>query len=677
MEAPTSTKRKISIDTIANPSKLRKVVAINPPQSPRRRRSILRGGSRETISTPPQCEHIACRLSGTGTCREPETTPFAILEEEVTSRNTILASELPPYPPEPQPQPQPDPRPRKSISWHPTVTDSNRTQTDLENYHELVYGPNKFWWEDQHLLKACESVLTSPGKLLDAFMVLSPEDVNNIVVELPVPIRKMAMEISRQLADNRDMLEWEGEDSMEGSEVDEELMMIYETWKTAEYATGDEGPIGGHDSSKDAEDATGDEKSMRGSGSSEHNSEKTEDEEPLDVDSETQKTKDQSRELYNRVDISYIAPEESLAHRRALLEYLDSRLDQFIFCRYLGAIQVPAVSPLSIQRDADPTSVDGMTKRHGPTSYIVSHFNCKTRPFLSPIRFSQASMAMKEYRLGQNPKRWIRTLKDFDVHYGKTANHCVSLDYWITNDRLLVRTQSWIYAHSDTPQAEKIRRNFLNGEIIPAYDNGNIMSWMCRHLMSNPDKHLFDFMNPQESAKLQRCKECAMEYRIDVVKSIPVNYTSVTHHPLINFCAVVTVWRDFGRCLSPYDPRWAAHFSEYESGSFTSHFPVEKQAARCASEEECATDWELGGIMRAYEGSDDYHVATELSLRGPILKWLVSTEESRQREADEIKAKEIEKQQLQEVLEVKLEVAEEKTKSLAQRLELFLSRRRK
>lgn len=156
-----------------------------------------------------------------------------------------------------------------------------------------------------------------------------------------------------------------------------------------------------------------------------------------------------------------------------------------------------------------------------------------------------------------------------------------------------------------------------------------------------------------------------MEYRFDIVKTIPVNWTLVSSHPIGDaFCAVVTVYRDFGRCLTPYDPRWAAHFVEYEFSGFTGDFPAENQILRNPAEEECATDWELGGIMKAFEGTDEI-VAIELSLHESVLKNMLSTEESRKREVEEKRRMDLEKQRWKkEELERQLNEEEQKEKSL-------------
>ncbi|PVH73700.1 hypothetical protein DL98DRAFT_519743 [Cadophora sp. DSE1049] len=251
-------------------------------------------------------------------------------------------------------------------------------------------------------------------------------------------------------------------------------------------------------------------------------------------------------------------------------------------------------------------------------------------------------MAMKLHRLGKGCARQIEFLNDMNGQMLENmTNHFVVTEPFISEDRLLVRTQSWIYAHSLDPESKAYVQAFLNGNCIESYKRNDPMTWACRHLNTDPDGYIYDFDHPEEAAKLRRCNECAFEYQIDTVKSIPRNWTSVSPQPITkDFCAVIAIWRDFGRCPTPYDPRWAAHFVEYTEPYFTSRFPARNQQLRNPAEEEPANDWELGGIMRAYERCDEL-IETERSLHTSVLRLLLSTEKERKRfeEVDERKEK--------------------------------------
>jgi len=316
--------------------------------------------------------------------------------------------------------------------------------------------------------------------------------------------------------------------------------------------------------------------------------------------------------------------------RRVLAEYFDSRLDGYLFCRYSGVLKRPASCP---KRELSRQTLDSLyesTRGWGPTAHIVSPETRSDRPLISPIRFSQAYRAMKLHCLGKGSTRDIFFL---DLMHGylldDKINHYVVTDPFISDDRFLIRTQYWIYAHNLDPESNTYVQAFLNGN-CPSWGQEIPMAWACRHFSTNSNVPIYDFDRPEEAARLRRCNECAFEYQIETVRQIPVNWTSVSPAQIADesFCAVVTLWRDFGRCLTPYDPRWAAHFVEYTEPYFTSCFPAENQQLRNPDKEEPANDWELGDIRRAYERCDEL-IETERSLHRSVLKLLLSTEEQR------------------------------------------------
>ncbi|KAH7370007.1 hypothetical protein BKA65DRAFT_471249 [Rhexocercosporidium sp. MPI-PUGE-AT-0058] len=499
---------------------------------------------------------------------------------------------------------RPRPRSRKRISWDPKIVAKWRTQKQIKNYITTFVDIEEHWWDDPDQLKACESFLTTSDGRL----------LDALMGLTPVDVQKMVMQIPVKV---KDMVLSISRKLAESEEIVEGELMA-EGIEDTDIETED-----------DEEDDTVEEEKMN----------------------------------QNFAD-------EKIARQNVLLEYVESRLEDFIFCRYQGTLRQPSVCPKAALRSQSITIVDQATKDHGPTSYIVSLVPCRNRPLLSPIRFSQVQMAMKLYRQDKQYKHWIKSLKDIAGYFGNPANHFMSSECWITDDRLLVRTQSWVYAHNLEPESKAYVQAYLNGDHLLIYDRSPMTSWACRHLNASPDKHMFDFDNPEESAKVHRCDKCAMEYRIDIAKSIPVSWTLVSPHSIVGdaFCAVVTVYRDFGRCLTPYDPRWMSHFLEYEYSGFTGAFPAENQMVRNPAEEECANDWEVGGIMRAFEDADETD-PIELSLHESVLKLLLSTEEERWEEAEEERMVELERQRReQEELERKAKEEEEKEKSWGKRL---------
>ncbi|CZS98062.1 uncharacterized protein RAG0_06946 [Rhynchosporium agropyri] len=647
-EAPAafSTKRKLSTNTAnttnTSPNKAPRIVAINPPQPRPRRLSILRGGTEREVTIPLPCGHIACRLSDLGTCQGSETTYFSIgnygaggrKEDGNDDQRKSRRRRLPDASTTSFPQPQP----KKTVSWHRSVADISRSQREMQDYRGHDFEIVKEWWEDDWQLKVCEFSLTKQGKLLDAFIGLDEEDVGAIVEYLPSRIRNMVMEISTSVSQWGNEEGDRGEKSSDGKQGDEDK---------------DEAPSKEEDSLERAEPVSDAEGSC---------------EDFIEVFTRDAEIENEVQE--NDHDDTAAAADK-LVHQRSLLEFWDSHLEEYIFCRYQGTVRQPAPCPLPILRMKDISDVDDLYKTYGPTAYIVSHEDLPHRPLISGIRFSQAYMALKMYRLGENPKPWIRSLTSYAGTCGKSTNVITTSESWVAKDRLLLRTQSWLYAHNLYPQTRKIIRNFLNGEHVPAYDSGTIPSWICRHLSADPERRLWNFTQLEESAELRRCKECALEYRIDVVKSIPSNWSSINHHSVKQaFCAVVTVWRDFGRCLTPYDPRWTAHFQEYETEDFKRRFPAQNQAVRDAGEEESAAmDWELGGIVRAFEGTDEYLVDLELSLQDTLLSPLVSTEEGRNIEIEENRRKEGENMKKQ--LDSRLEEEESERLGEGRREEVF------
>ncbi|KAK0101587.1 hypothetical protein ONS95_006751 [Cadophora gregata] len=486
-------------------------------------------------------------------------------------------------------------RPRKSITWDSSIEVKDRTQEELTKYGRTgMVEVKEDWWKDPDQLKACECFL-STGKYLDALMALPCGDVKRTVSLLPPKIVRMIMGISSQVGTMGELAPEEYRDSTDSS-----------------------------------------------------------DDEPLLISDIGADTGDRNDDANIEIAICDVDVQEMAAHRRLLAEYLDRRLDRHLFCRYSGRLKRPARCPKLELRTQGIEVIYASTKSWGPTAHIVSLATRSDRPLISPIRFSQAYMAMKLYRLGDDCTTQLEFLHDMHGQcLENMANHYVSTKPFISGDRLLLRSQFWIYAHKLEPKSKAYVQNFLNGNWIAPYRPNATMTWACRHINTNPQKYIYDFKHPEEAAKLRRCAECAFEYQIDTVKSIPVSWTSVSPRPITEgFCAVITVWRDFGRCLTPYDPRWAAHFAEYTEPTFTSRFPARNQQLHNPAEEEPANDWELGGIMRAYEGCDEL-IETERSLHRAVLKIFLSTKEERlefeERDERKEKLKEIETQrQLEE-----------------------------
>jgi hypothetical protein len=129
-----------------------------------------------------------------------------------------------------------------------------------------------------------------------------------------------------------------------------------------------------------------------------------------------------------------------------------------------------------------------------------------------------------------------------------TATLIFELLKYIQRSTLLNRTQHWYHTPPDTPKPlsredlVKICRNH------PRTPTG--VAVLCQHLYSNAhDDELWDFQNQENNPAVRRCQRYALDYRYDW-------YDVGEHGSGLMF----SIWRDFGRCLTPFDPRWTAHF---------------------------------------------------------------------------------------------------------------------
>lgn len=218
---------------------------------------------------------------------------------------------------------------------------------------------------------------------------------------------------------------------------------------------------------------------------------------------------------------------------------------------------------------------------------------------------------------------WLKNTVNTSHSYSAAdiANHIVESKGFIRDDRLLVRTQYWVYAHDMTDsQTKGYVQQYLSGEKRTS-DIMIQMTWACRHIGSIP----YDLDKPTAHSQVNRCTQCAMEWQIDMLRTIPsISGDEDRAVPEKALCAVVTTWRDIGRCLTPFDPRFQAHFEQFEGQWFKNNFKVEDQKMRKVEEEECATDWTPGEIKRAYEGMDEYG-SDELARRERHMLFLFST----------------------------------------------------
>jgi len=147
------------------------------------------------------------------------------------------------------------------------------------------------------------------------------------------------------------------------------------------------------------------------------------------------------------------------------------------------------------------------------------------------------------------------------------------------------------------------------------------MTHLCSHLMKRYAKDenqgfiIWDYDDLASKPRVRKCEHCALEYRYDWYEA--GQYGSGL---------VLTTWRDFGKCLTPFDPRWRAHFEEYDdtasipddaanaarllqglgaSGS-DSRSKDEEKLKWVEDMEPAAPSWEVGQIQKMFEANEEF-----------------------------------------------------------------------
>jgi hypothetical protein len=114
------------------------------------------------------------------------------------------------------------------------------------------------------------------------------------------------------------------------------------------------------------------------------------------------------------------------------------------------------------------------------------------------------------------------------------------------------------------------------------------------------------FDDENNNPSVRRCDQCALEYRYD--------WYDVG---ALGKGIVLSVWRDFGRCLTPFDPRWMAHFEEFEDPGYIARFKRDlgglgeasssKDTRRWKEDtESAASSWVVGQIQKMFEAEGGF-----------------------------------------------------------------------
>jgi hypothetical protein len=252
-----------------------------------------------------------------------------------------------------------------------------------------------------------------------------------------------------------------------------------------------------------------------------------------------------------------LEPGELESHKQMLKQYVLNFLDEKTNRRYLcRPCELFHFIPWHRYSSMAP-----ILEKDYPSQLVLNRNSSLRRLFIAPFRFSQIQYAMKLFRHGMFYSHRLKPLLHALPEIG-TNLWCVRTSevYPVADEehgeRLLSRIQNWYHTSPDieTPLSEKGMKN-----IAQLMGRDSSMTHLCSHLMKRypKDKNhgfiLWDFEDLDSNHRVRKCEHCALEYRYDWYEA--GQYGSGL---------VLTTWRDFGKCLTPFDPRWRAHFEEYD-----------------------------------------------------------------------------------------------------------------
>ena len=309
---------------------------------------------------------------------------------------------------------------------------------------------------------------------------------------------------------------------------------------------------------------------------------------------------DQIRGPYaNWFNILYTAPTQ--AAKEALLLLLDEKTTKRYLCRSCDLFH--AKPGKSKAKDLDSPLQDSCC----PSQYVLGERQTPGRLFDLPFSFAQIQLAMKLFRQGLD-YRYVARLKPLssptiDVH--PSYSHIRTSDSYPAFDRLLNRTRHWYHVSSD------VTKPFSERELISFCKKttrtpGRKVAILCQHLHSSEnDEDLWDFQNQENNPSVKRCQHCSLEYRFDW-------YDAGEHGSGL----VLSIWRDLGRCLTPFDPRWAVHFEEYKTWDFTRSCTRESEGIPRWKNymEPAASEAPVGYIQKMFEDSDGFDLQDGLQV---------------------------------------------------------------
>lgn len=224
------------------------------------------------------------------------------------------------------------------------------------------------------------------------------------------------------------------------------------------------------------------------------------------------------------------------AERQTFLLLLDKDVNRIIFCYFCQKLH-----------DPDKTIPDNWIRGERPcsaadrTTLIYGYYG---------FNYSRIYMAMKYHRLGLDNKVILSQLSRTVTKYYDGTSHQQSLSSRIISNTFYLRTQHWLLLPPNLPP-----------ELPKSYYFWNL----CWHMRTfhNSRSYLEEFLQCRLShyedgrlcptcSGLKQCKECLTEFQIDV-KDLQNRGSAI----------VITEWQDFGEVLTPFDPKWRCHFTNY------------------------------------------------------------------------------------------------------------------
>ena len=270
------------------------------------------------------------------------------------------------------------------------------------------------------------------------------------------------------------------------------------------------------------------------------------------------KTPRHKKRFATRKNSLFPAPANLLSNKKQILRYQDKYRHREFICRDCNVFHT-----FLHRRRGHPCPAADPSAPACATMYVIGANQRPGRLFNHPFRFMEAQMAMKCHRLGLDHSAGLRAFNNSKARIGTHVDYVWCSETYAVSDRLLGRIQHFYHLSPGIKRPRDVSE--MPGFCMRRGDYGGLMN-LCRHLMGRCERRekgfvLWDFDDENRNPSVRRCDRCALEYRYD--------WYDVGD---LGKGVVLSVWRDFGRCLTPFDPRWMAHFEEFEEPGYIARF---------------------------------------------------------------------------------------------------------